>query len=389
MAAVLRVRLVIFVTLRAVVVQDACVPSWFLRVCVLVVAVASVAAGQRAPTPERRVRRAFPDTSSRIAILADQLPGPLTPAQQRFVAARFVGTQKLTLNLSRPLRALNPAFLVLHYHLAIWQSAPHVAFIVDGQQWGNDYPEVNRHEAWFWHNEKGQRVASVIDQKLLMNIGDPGFAKYWAESIAAQVRAGDYDAVFADSASPALLQAEAQPEPRFSRMGARDSKIAELQGRSYIDAWQPFIASLDASLAAEGVPLIPNTGAFVTTWDSDALRPHRGSVRRRLRRPWLRRSRLEGFHQPSPLACRDAQDHHPRELPAIDRRPRPPALLPRQLPARERRSHLPRVLRAIAARVVSRMGFGLRAGRSPRRERSPTSPLAASTGATSSAVSCW
>jgi hypothetical protein len=214
-------------------------------------------------------RRAFPDTSATIAILADQLPGGLTAAQQRAVVDHFVGTQKLTLDQSGPLRALKPGFLVLHYHLAIWQSAPSVQFIVDGH-WGNDYTDVTTHEGWFWHNTSGQRVASASDGKLLMNIGDAAFAKYWADSIAEQVRAGDYDAVFADSASPALLQAEAKapPEPRLSGTGARDTPIAELEGRTYIAAWQRFMASLDAALTAQGVPLIPSTGPFTTTWDT-------------------------------------------------------------------------------------------------------------------------
>ena len=208
----------------------------------------------------------FPDTTSRIAILADQLPN-LTRAQTRAVASRFVGAQKLTLDISRPLRAVKSDFLVLHYHLAIWQSAPNVAYVVNGD-WGNDYPEVNQHEPWFWHNQQGQRVASTADQKLLMNIGDPEFARYWADSMIEQVQAGDYDAVFADSASPDLLQAEAKGEPRFAATGVRDVKLPELQGRTYIEAWETFIANLDRDLAAAGVPLIPNTGAFITTWDT-------------------------------------------------------------------------------------------------------------------------
>jgi len=146
-------------------------------------AAAEVTPSQDPPRPHR----AFPDTSATIAILADQLPGGLTAAQQRVVADRFVGTQKLTLDLSRPLRALKPSFLVLHYHLAIWQSAPGVSFIVDGGTWGNDYREVDKHEAWFWHNANGQRVASSVDKKLLMNVGDAAFTKYWGDSIVEQV----------------------------------------------------------------------------------------------------------------------------------------------------------------------------------------------------------
>jgi len=211
----------------------------------------------------------WPDTTAAIGVLVDQLPGGMTSGQQTFAATHFVGSQKLTLDISTPLRALNPGFLVLHYHLAIWQSAPGVDFILDGQTWGNDYPMVDTHESWFWHNPQNQRVASAADQKLLMNLADPGFAAYWQSSFAAQVAAGQYDGVFADSASPALLQGEVGgQDPRLAGTGAKDSAIAEWGGKSYIEVWQTWIAALDAALAAKGIPLIPNTGAFVTGWDS-------------------------------------------------------------------------------------------------------------------------
>src|SRR5262245_47419901 len=179
---------------------------------------ASTSSGTGAGLPVGK--RPFPDTSASIAVLADQLP-PLSDAQRQFVVTHFVGTEKLTLDQSMPLRALEPNFLVLHYHLAIWQSA--VDFIVDGKSWGNDLPTVTTHESWFWHNEQQSRVQSVSDDKYLMNIGDQGFVQYWEQSFREQVQAGDYDGVFADSASPDLLQWEAQkpPEPRLQGTGAR------------------------------------------------------------------------------------------------------------------------------------------------------------------------
>jgi len=215
-------------------------------------------------------RRVFPETSTRIAVLTDQLPGPMSDAQVRFAATHYVGTQKLTLNVSRRLRAINPGFLVLHYHLAMWQSAPNVPFITEGNVWGNDYPAVNAHESWFWHNREHQRVTSSHDGKLLMNVSDPGFREHWRDSLIRQVEDGDYDGVFLDSASPALLQGEARtpPDPRLFADGVRTSTFAELGGRSWIAAWEDWIADLDRSLASRGVPLIPNVGSLVTTWDN-------------------------------------------------------------------------------------------------------------------------
>ncbi|MBS1819463.1 MAG: hypothetical protein JSU08_16140 [Acidobacteria bacterium] len=224
----------------------------------------------RQPVAAQQPRRLFPDATARIAVLTDQLPGGLTPAQVRFAATHFVGTQKLSLDLSRPLRAVNPGFLVLHYRLGLWQSAPHVQYIVDGQHWSNDYPQVTQHESWFWHNPDGKRVASNQDGKLLMNIADPGFRAYWKESIAKQVEAGDYDGVFLDSASPALLQWEARTplDRRLLGTGVRFNRLPELGNRTWIDVWHEWIADLDAALGRRGIPLIPNVGAFATSWDN-------------------------------------------------------------------------------------------------------------------------
>jgi Hypothetical glycosyl hydrolase family 15 len=215
-------------------------------------------------------RRPFPDTSTRIAVLTDQLPGAMSEAQVRFAATHYVGTQKLTLNLSRPLRAINPRFLVLHYHLAMWQSAPNVMFITEGNAWANDYAAVNAHESWFWHNRENQRVTSNHDGKLLMNVSEPGFREHWRDSLIRQVEDGDYDGVFLDSASPALLQGEARSpaDPRLFADGVRTNTFDELGGRSWIAAWQDWIAELDRSLSTRGIPLIPNVGSLVTTWDS-------------------------------------------------------------------------------------------------------------------------
>jgi hypothetical protein len=226
----------------------------------------------------------FPDTSATIAVLADQLPGGMTSGQQTFAATHFVGSQKLTLDISGPLRAINPGFVVLHYHLAIWQSDPGVAlwpadpggpndmgttFILDGVNWGNDYPTVAMNESWFWHNASGMRLSSTADFKILMNLQDPGFAAYWQSSLEQQVAAGQYDGIFFDSASPALLQAEVGGQDmRLAGTGARDTPIAEWGNMTYIQGWEAWIQPLNDALAAKGIPLIPNTGPFVTTWDN-------------------------------------------------------------------------------------------------------------------------
>jgi hypothetical protein len=213
--------------------------------------------------------RTFPDTTSNIAVLSDQLP-TMNDAQLGFAASHYVGTEKQLLDVTHKLRALNPSFLVLHYHLSMWQSAPTTQFIVDGVSWGNDYPTVTTHEDWFWHDASGTtRVASSADGKLLMNVSNAGFDAYWADSLAKQVAAGEYDAIFFDSASPALLQGECgAADPRLAGTAAATTTFSELGGKTWIAAWEAWITSLNATLAAKGIPLLPNTSAFVTGWDT-------------------------------------------------------------------------------------------------------------------------
>jgi hypothetical protein len=224
--------------------------------------------------------RPYPDTTASIAILTDQLP-TMNPAQMQFATSHYVGTEKQLVAVTQALRALNPSFLVLHYHLSMWQSAPATTFILPDAScgagipvcWANDYPTVTTHEDWFWHNANSERVASTADQKLLMNVSVAGFQQYWEQSLEAQVSAGEYDGIFFDSASPALLQAEcggtaAGQDPRLAGTSAASTVFPELGSATWIDAWQTWMKKLNDDLAAKGIPLIPNTSAFTTTWDT-------------------------------------------------------------------------------------------------------------------------
>src|SRR5581483_1030220 len=65
--------------------------------------------------------RSYPDTNATIALLVDQLP-TMSTQQMQFATSHFVGTEKQLLSVTKQLRAYNPQFLVLHYHLAMWQS---------------------------------------------------------------------------------------------------------------------------------------------------------------------------------------------------------------------------------------------------------------------------
>jgi hypothetical protein len=223
--------------------------------------------------------RPYPDTTSSIAILTDQLP-TMNQAQMQFATSHYVGTEKQLVAVTQALRALNPNFLVLHYHLSMWQSAPATDFILPDSScmglpvcWANDYPTVTMNEDWFWHNTSSERVTSSADQKLLMNVSVAGFQQYWEQSLEDQVTAGEYDGIFFDSASPALLQGEcggngSGQDPRLSGTQVKSTVFTELGNVTWIAAWQTWMQKLNDDLAAKGIPLIPNTSAFTTSWDT-------------------------------------------------------------------------------------------------------------------------
>jgi hypothetical protein len=209
--------------------------------------------------------RYFPDTFATIGVLSDQLPS-MNAAQTQFAATHYVGTEKQLLPVTQALRAINPNFLVLHYHLSMWQSA--VDFIINGTSWGNDLPTVTTHESWFWHNQQSQRVTAP-DGKYLMNLLDPNFQAYWQSSLEQQVADGQYDGIFFDSAAPSVIQGWCGAEDaRLAATGVKDTPIAEWGGKTFIQGWEAWIKPLNDALAAKGIPLLPNTSNFVTSWDS-------------------------------------------------------------------------------------------------------------------------
>jgi hypothetical protein len=219
--------------------------------------------------------RSFPEAWDRVAVFGDQF-WPYTEEQAAVMAERFLGTQKIFVSQSEQIRAYDEDFLVLHYHLALWQQNPDHQLIIDGESWGNDWDEVTLHEDWFWHNEAGERVRSANDGKYLMNIANPEFIAYWKSSILEQMRLGDYDGVFLDSASTGLLNSEAlggsydgeamPGDVRFTGTGAL-SAFEELGGLTWPEAYNAFMSEICAHYEAYGYACLPNVGNHTTSWD--------------------------------------------------------------------------------------------------------------------------
>ena len=111
--------------------------------------------------------------------------------------------------------------------------------------------------------------------------------------------AGDYDGVFADSASPVSCSGRRRSpaEPRLAAPAPSDTAIAELGGKTYIQAWEAFMTDSTPRWRRKGFALIPNTGAFTTSWDTtDYASPPASS--RRASPTLVRRRRLAALDEP-------------------------------------------------------------------------------------------
>jgi hypothetical protein len=196
--------------------------------------------------------RSIPDTSGAIHVWQDQLPDSMSPGQVRFVARHVDGTQKVSLQTARSLRAYNSGFLVLHYRLGIGDGP--VPFRI-GSRWASDFGSVTHHESWFWH-QAGRRVLQTQYDWYLMN-PDAGWSAYWGRRVLHEARSLGDDGVFADSLSvPQYLGPDTFSPPLQYFVGER--------------AW---MARIDRFMRYERRRLrghlwfIPNAGSWMTTRD--------------------------------------------------------------------------------------------------------------------------
>jgi hypothetical protein len=197
-------------------------------------------------------RRAIPDTSGAVHVWDDQLPDSMTPAQIRFVATHVDGTQKVSLQTARALRAVNPGFLVLHYRLGIGDGP--VPFRI-GDRWASDYLHVTHHESWFWHMN-GRRVLNTQSNWYLMN-PDSGWRSYWAGRVRYEAGLLGDDGVFADSLSvPQYLGAD-NFNPPFRYFVGEASWTARVNR---------FMRYEQRRLSGK-LWFIPNAGSWITTRD--------------------------------------------------------------------------------------------------------------------------
>jgi hypothetical protein len=206
----------------------------------------------------RSARRPLPDTTSTTRVFADQLNvAGMTAAQNQFCATHFVGTQKIVKRRADELRAFNPDFIVLGYHLGT--GAGNIGNAA-GNAWDDDadWPYVDRHEGWFHHlpgsPEPNQRV-DQLDYHWKVMDPDSQWADYLAGSMLEMLGEDHFDGWFLDSTSEMWNTSPAQWWEGPSMFGfwtpQLDSMFLTVNARLQAHPLQPYV--------------IPNAGAYITT----------------------------------------------------------------------------------------------------------------------------
>jgi hypothetical protein len=203
-------------------------------------------------TATAAARRPIPDTTNAIHVWDDQLPDSMTAPQIDFVARHVDGTQKVSLQTARQLRAINPGFLVLHYRLGIGDGP--VPFRI-GSRWASDYGSVTHHESWFWH-QHGRRVLNTQSDWYVMN-PDSRWRAYWASRVLHEAALLGDDGVFADSLSvPQYLGAD-NFSPPFQYF------VGEAAWTTRVDRFMRY----EERRLRRRLWFIPNAGSWITTRD--------------------------------------------------------------------------------------------------------------------------
>ncbi len=198
-----------------------------------------------------------------------------------FSATRYAGAQKMTRSEADRLRAVNPAFMVLHYRLGLGlgyratdgdcRPVGDWLRVIEGNNWVVEWPGDGKvAENWFYHIPPSgtTRVLNCDWGWYLMELNDSGFRSYWQKDVLRQVKANDDDGVFMDSLSvPNYLGADHYVPP----LPAVDA--------SFETAWAARITDWLGWL--QGRPLgryylVPNVGSWINSRDTTDYSPADG-----------------------------------------------------------------------------------------------------------------
>ena len=226
---------------------------------------------------------AYPETGDVTRVLVDQITGGYDITQKRveFIAKYLVGSQKNTKDLLDPVKAINPDWRSLHYHLAIWNGPAEI--IIDNKwtpsEWQyltNDLYKQDPHIFMYAVDKNTGNTTLLRDVHwgaYLMNISNETYYQYLLNSLVYQCESTGYDSIFLDSYSMATVYSFTNFN--YINFGGGSNVPEEftsyqnpqLGSLTWLQVSEEFVSRLTKDLNKRGIWLLPNLGDMRTTWD--------------------------------------------------------------------------------------------------------------------------
>jgi len=225
----------------------------------------------------------YPETQNTTRALVDQITGgyQVTLGRIDFIANYLTGSQKNYRELIEPVKAINPNWHSLHYHLSIWNGK--AAILIDNKwseaEWAYLTNELYQQDPFIFlyakHKNTG-KTTWIKDEHYgayLMNISNETYYQHILENLVYQCKSTGYESVFFDSFG--LGTVYSFTNFNYINFGAGSDvpnqfikyQHPQLGGLTWLQASEEYISRLNKDLNKRGIWLLPNHGNMQTSWD--------------------------------------------------------------------------------------------------------------------------
>ena len=225
----------------------------------------------------------YPKTTNTTRALVDQIMYSynVTPKRIDFIANYLTGSQKNLRLLIDPVKAINPNWHSLHYHLAIWNGEAEI--IIDNKwtksEWEYLTNELYNQDPYIFmyaidkNTNKTTWVKDMTWGAYLMNISNENYYRYLVENLEYQCKSTGYESIFFDSFALGIVYAFTNAN--YINLGAGSDPPQEfttlhhpqLGGLTWLQAMEEFISRMNKDMNRRGIWLLPNHGEMRTSWD--------------------------------------------------------------------------------------------------------------------------
>jgi hypothetical protein len=228
----------------------------------------------------------YPETRKTTRALVDQIThGNLynvTPKRIDFIAKYLAGSQKNERRLIDPVKAINPAWHSLHYHLSIWCNFE--SDIIINDKWSKSEWEELTHVLFkqdpyifIYAVDKNTGKTTWLKDfaygAYLMNISNENYYQHLVKNLDYQCKSTGYESIFFDSFAMGVVYSFSNYN--YINFGAGSDvpkQFTEYQnhqfgGLTWLQASEEFISRLNKDMNRRGIWLLPNHGNMTTSWD--------------------------------------------------------------------------------------------------------------------------